>query len=304
MIFQNLYLKMKRKLNTRCLLKHFSRIRRINPALRFILIPDKLWPEYNKYCSTNFDETFHQSILLLAFKRGNLFKIIDPINRYLIQDDVPQKDLSKQYIMDLQEKWMYKENALERHQQARRFLGKVIELMMAYWLEQQNWVVIKLAALGENADIIAEDPKGLIHAIEVKYIGQKDDVFRSVLASLSSGDGGGSESLYDAADYLVFRVYEAAKQLEELKRIRTVLLVISNTWWGFVSTQIREGWINWESPSFFSHTNYWKSFVKEQKRKYPQIDNDLKSTIANLSYILIVKEDDNFDFSLIQQKEI
>jgi hypothetical protein len=295
---------MKRKLNTKCLLKHFSRIRRINPALRFILIPEKLWPEYKKYCSTNFDETFHQSILLLAFKRGNLFKIIDPINRYLIQNDVPKKELSKQYIKDLQEKWMYNENALERHQQARRFLGKVIELMMAYWLEQQNWVVIKLAALGENADIIAEDPKGLIHAIEVKYIGQKDDVFCSVLASLSGGDGGGSESLYDAADYLVFRVYEAAKQLEKLKRIRTVLLVISNTWWGFVSTQIREGWINWESPSFFNHTNDWKSFVKEQKRKYPQIDNDLKSTIENLSHILIVKENDNFDFSIILQKQI
>ena len=61
------------------------------------------------------------------------------------------------------------------------------------------------------------------------------------------------------------------------------MIVISNTWWSFVETQINEEWINWKSPSFFCKSSEIKSYINEQKDRYPHIESDLKSVILSLT---------------------
>ncbi len=278
----------------------FGYIRKKTPALKYLLVPDELWPQFKKFCLEEFDEAYHRSILLLAFRRNYLIKIIEPIHKYLFENGEPKQELSSQYKKDLQERWMIKKSVIERHQKFRQYMGKMIELLIADLLEKQNWKIIDLEALSAKSDIISESPDNGEQAIEVKYIGQRDDVFESVVVSLSGSSGGGSISLYDLADYILLRVYEAAKQLEKQNLKRTVIIVISKTWWNFVDTQINEGWINWKSPSFYLKTPGIRSYINGQKYRYPQIYSDLLTTIKNLSSIFFVKENDDLNFSIVQ----
>jgi len=65
----------------------------------------------------------HRPIVLLAFVRGHLVEVTSPIHRYLLSDGLPRTGLRKQYANHLRERWFLRSDDLERHQEARSFMG-------------------------------------------------------------------------------------------------------------------------------------------------------------------------------------
>jgi len=287
------------------LLEDFKRIREQCPALRELLVPDGIWDEFQRVASEDMDAAQHQSVLLLAFKRGYLSKVTSPVHRYLIEkmEEKPKKQFNNNYEKDLQECWMWKKdmgNVLGRHQIGRGYLGKLTELLCAEWIEEQGWEISNLAALGGNIDIEAKSPDDVDCAIEVKYVGQEDEIFLTTVKSLSGRGGVSTSSLYVASNFLLFRVYEAAKQLEKCNKFRIAILVISNMTWGFVDIPLNENWMCWQSPRFLNGDPDWNQFLKEkrQEKKYSDIENDLAETLRSLKELWIVRENDGFQYSL------
>lgn len=203
----------------------------------------------------------------------------------------------KQYLKDLRERWMYYSDSdpMKRHQKFRSFFGKVVELQFAEWLESQGWTVSKLEALREGPDIEAKTIDGRFTSFEVKFIGQEEYDFEKLLESIKKeqeeGDGGGSTSSYVAANYLLFRAYEAAKQLQKTTYDRIAVLVISeddHTWSTRFKDLIKNNWIDWKNPTFFSGDDKWEEFLTGQKTRYPNLKDDLKTALGSLNAVWIV----------------
>lgn len=282
------------------ILKDFVSIREKCPALKEVLVPDSVWSDFQGTALEDMDEAQHQSILLLALSRGYLRQITSPVHRYLIERGKPKKLLTKQYKNDLIERWMVKKNMVNRHQKARIFLGKLIELQCGEWIEKQGWSISNLEALGGNSDIEARSPDNIDCEIEVKYIGQKDDNFLAVVENLSGRGGARTSSPYTAADFILFKAYEAAKQLQGCAKNRIAFLVIDGMAWNFLKNPLRDRWIRWKSPGFFNKDPEFQNFLQQQKEKrYPDIEKDLAVTLGSLAKVWIVKMKDGFQYSEI-----
>jgi len=269
-------------------------------ALREILVPDDVWEAFKQANTGKLDEAQHKSTLLLALQRNYLNRITSPIHRYLMDGEKPKEDLDPNYKRDLQEHWMFETGYKKRHKAGKRYLGKPTELFCAEWLEDQGWEILNLAALGGDTDIEAKSPYYVDCAIEVKYVGQEDKIFLTTVKSLSGRGGAGTSSLSVASNFLLFKVYEAAKQLEKCNKFRIAILVISNMTWGFVDIPLNENWMCWQSPRFLNGDPGWSQFLKEkrQEKKYSDIENDLAETLRSLKELWIVRENDGFQYSL------
>jgi len=117
-----------------------------------------------------------------------------------------------------------------------------------------------LAALGGKFDIEAISPQGIKSAIEVKYIGEEVWQFGANLKSLQSGKAvAGSFSDYSGYNYILFRIYQAAKQFEDFSGDRYVFIVISNLTWGYSEMAIECNWIR--HPLHFFEFSKWKGNV-------------------------------------------
>jgi hypothetical protein len=283
------------------LLEKFSCIRENCSAIKEILLPDAIWPNFQKTALEDMDEAYHKSILLLALKRGYLKTITSPIHRFLIQDERPKNELTRQYISDLQERWMEQCQAIERNRKSRIYFGKLTELILAEWLVALGWKIINLEALGGNADIEARSPTNIDTDIEVKYVGHEDDKFLSVIETMAGRRKAHTASPYIASDFLLFKAYTAAKQLQNSSKARIVFLVISNMSWDFVDTQLSEDWMNWQSPRFFNRDTEWNEFLEEKRKSFPSIDTDLQHVIQSLNELWILREEKPFQYSLKQK---
>ncbi|PKM42289.1 MAG: hypothetical protein CVV03_10220 [Firmicutes bacterium HGW-Firmicutes-8] len=283
-------------------LEIFATIRSRCPVLKQIFVPDNIWPEFQKWHRQPDKAAFHRSILLLALERGYLGRVTSAIHRYLITAGLPRTEVRKQYLKDLRERWMYS-SAMERHRKFRSFFGKVVELQFAEWLESQGWTVSELEALQEGPDIGAKRTERRDTAFEVKFIGKEDFDFEKLLESIKDeekeGAGGWSASPYVAANYLLFRAYEAAKQLKKTTYDRIAVLVISendHTWFRF-HDQIKNNWIDWTNPTYFSGDDKWEEFLTRQKTRYPNLKDDLKPTLESLNAVWILGHS-NHQFNL------
>ncbi len=98
------------------ILEEFGYVRNKCSALKEILVPDDIWPNFKKTALQDKDEDRHQPILLLSFKCGFLKKFTSPIHRYLLQGVSLKEELTKQYKKDLQERWMQEKDVLKCHQ--------------------------------------------------------------------------------------------------------------------------------------------------------------------------------------------
>lgn len=140
------------------LLDTFAAIREKCQALKELFVPDEIWPKYYNWHLWSDDEAHHESALLLALDRGYLSSITSPVHRYLLQSGRINSRVRKQYINDLQEKWMDNSDPLERHEKFRMFYGRVVELQCAEWLEKQDWGIYDLEAFREGGpDIEAKE---------------------------------------------------------------------------------------------------------------------------------------------------
>jgi len=231
-------------------------------------------------------------------------KLTSPVHRYLLDGEYPVDDLNQNYKKELKEKWLIqKNNELERHRVSKGYMGKITELQCTEWLEDQGWKIVDLEALGGKVDIKATAPGGKQCAIEVKYIGQDEEVFKTVVEALQGRGGAGFYGLYDSCNYILLEAYDAAKQLEKSTIARIALIVISGDTWSDMEPVLEKDWINWESPSFAEGSSRWKGFLdslKAGKKKdlYRNIENDLSNVLHTLDQIWICKEQEGFEYSM------
>jgi len=315
------------------LLEYFESIREKCSALKEILVPDNVRHQFKEVAEKEMDEAKHYPILLSALRWGYLKKITSPVHKYLIENGRPKKQLKRQYLEDLIEKWMISKeelkpkDELKRHQESRGYLGKLIEIQIAEWLEVQDWKINNLEAICGKFDIEASSPDGNEYAFEIKYIGQEDDKFLAVVDSdippdrfkllieklTKKGDEPKIKRLvekcksrtfdpYSGSNFIVLRAYEAAKQLHISSKRRIAIIVISNLSGGFLEIPIKENWMNWHQPMFLDACPQWDEFLAENKRKNPKkygdIEKDLQSIPNSLSQLWIIEQGNGFTYSL------
>ena len=104
----------------------------------------------------------------------------------------------------------------------------------------------------------------------MKFIGTEDDDFCMILRSLAGLPAVGSVSPQSAANYLLFRVYEAAKQLQRATPPGIAVAIIEDlTWWRF-DFPLKNNYIDWRRPGFLPADSVWELFVDKQRRRYPR----------------------------------
>jgi hypothetical protein len=272
------------------LLGAFTTVREGCPALKAVFLPDGIWPAFLEAAGKTPDKALHQSMLVLAFQRGHLEVVTEPVHRFLLVDGRMKPDLRKKYAQDLRERWLLETGILERHQESRRFMGPLVELLCARWLERSSWRITGLEAFQEGPDITAEHEAEGAASFEVKSVGQEDSDFQGIVASLHGPPTVDTKDLYAAANYLTFRVYEAAKQLQQFGGRRIVLLVVNEITWHNVEFQLRGNWIDWRSATLFDAKSApWRTFIDAQREKYPHLDEELAAVIRSVHDIWILK---------------
>lgn len=268
----------------------FADIRSRCPAIREVYVPDDLWPRFDRWHNSPDPVAQHRSILVLALERAYLPRLTSPVHQYLFRDGKLRPELTQQYRRDLREQWMFDPDPERRHSQSKIFMGKVTELQVAQWLDANGWSVTGLEAIGGGPDVEAIAPDGQTVAFEVKHVGIEDNYFRAILESLAGRHSGQSASSYDAANYLLFRVYEAARQLGKTPGMKVAVVAINDLAWDHFELQLRERWIDWSAPKLYDSCSGaspdWEMFMRSQDQ-HPRLHEDLAETLDVLDEVWV-----------------
>ncbi len=225
-------------------------------------------------------------------------RVTAPIHRFLLAGDDPLPSVRRQYLSDLTEGWMQREDAVDRHHKSKMFRGRLAELQFAEWLECHDWSVRGLEALREGPDVEAASASGVVSAFEIKFIGAEDEYFRAILTAITGQASGGAVSAYNGVNYLLFRLYEAAKQLERVESRRVAVAIVDELTWWRVDLQLRNGWIDWAAPKFLFPDRDWEKFIAAQEHKYPDLQRELATTLRWLDGAWVIRESAGFDYTL------
>lgn len=269
----------------------FNRVRAGCPALAQVFLPDSVWPAVHAQAKASPGLLGHRSHLLYAFERGELARVTAPIHLLLLSGDGFRPDISDQYRKDLRERWILKTTDQDRQKYFKMYFGKLVELQVAHWLTRRGWRVTNLEALGAPTDIQATWLFGQRHTFEVKYFGQGTDDFELILRSVKAGEPiADSLPVMAPPNYLLFRVYQAAKHLVAVPRPRIVILVIDEQTWANFHLPLRHNWINWTTPAFLGDEPGWRKFMEETVRpQYPNIEADLAPALSELDAVWILR---------------
>ena len=280
--------------NTPSKFEDFASLRESCPALREVLFPETIWHDYQKMVKANNHQSRQLPIVLGAFNRGLLARITMPVHAYLLDGQTLNVNLTKQYKKDLNEKWILERDQLAAYKKLRIFKGKLTEIMVAAWLEDSGWKINNLEALGGSFDIEATSPEHVCYGIEVKYIGIQDYRYNELQHSLRSGEAvSGFFNIYNGYNFILFKIFEAAKQLTKCKNSRLSLVVVDSVDWDFLEMPIRDKWIN-SRPIRFSDSadRDWKEFLEQKKKekRFVTVENELDKAIGGLKECWILKE--------------
>lgn len=270
-------------------------------ALKEILIPDSIWPEYRQAVSKPIGDAKHQPILYLAFTGGALSKLTNPIHKYILDWIDHGKTLKNQYQEDLIENWFDENNQLKRNKNSKRFRGFLAEIRLAEFLKRKNITIKDLDAFGARHDIILTGTD-YNASVEVKYIGEEDtDFLRIVRAMKEGGTAADNLNPYNPRNFLILRVFDAASQLQKSKEKRLAYLIISPYSWTRFKFPLISEMIDWQSPEFYGGDNKWMAFFDEmkKKKKYVNIDQELKPIINSLHELHILR--DSADYNLHEE---
>lgn len=276
-------------------LEIFAAVRSRCPALHQIFVPDGVWNDFQQWHRQSDAVAHHRSILLLAMERGHLRRVTSAVHRFLITAGHPRPDMRQQYLKDLRERWMLYPDPIERHQKFRMFAGRLVELQFAEWLQLQGWTVSGLEAFREGPDIEAYANGSQTTAFEVKFIGTENDDFVRILENLAGQSGVGSVSPYNATNYLLFRVYEAAKQLQRIVCDRIAVVVVEDLTWFRFEVQLSDGWVDWANPGFYPGP-VWEEFVERQRTRYPHLLDDLQPALRSLNAVWILRQSEGYQY--------
>ncbi len=184
-----------------------------------LLIPD--WPGFKEQCGIN-DKADHKPSLLLAWERGYLNNIVNPIEWLLTESENQKKTISKQYRNDLQEKWLENIGEIERHKKFKIFYGKLLELIYAKYLVDLGYSIVNLEAWDKNAPDIVICDNNNDYNIDVKYIGGNTDFFTKML---KSKNGVTTSSIDISYDFLLFKIYESYIKLGNRNKLSNNICV-------------------------------------------------------------------------------
>ncbi len=284
------------------LIDSFGNLRAQCSALREVLVPESIWPDFKMAAKKELDEAEHHYIMLDAFMNGCIGKITSPIHRHILFKDTMNEKLTNQYKKDLIENWMLEDDYLERHRKARIYQGKLSEFLCLTVFEDHGWIIDNLEALGGAYDIEATSPDNKSFAIEVKYIGQDDKMFQEVVGICSSNNSSSnSYNIYDGYNFFLSKTFEAAKQLFISDKERIALLRISNMAWPFLKLFIKDDWIRNRPISFSdSSSSNWDNYLAKimKQQKYTNIINELDNVIGQLKELWVIQEENYFESSL------
>ena len=264
----------------------FYRLRSMCPALR-LTIPDEIEERHMHFSKSEPDEAFHCSIPFLAYRRGYLSDFTEALHRYVLDGSELRKQVTAQYKNDLREKWVLEINEISRFEKARNYLSRLAELDFARWLETQHWQILNLELYGGRFDVEGIDNNQDATAFEIKFLGQREVLFELIRASFTNATAG-SLGVYSPVDYLVFRLYEAARQLQEANTHRVAVVVVSDYDVSY-KIPLSEGWVDWANPSFLKCDSEIQGFLARQYTKNPNLDADLKTFISGLNEIWILR---------------
>lgn len=267
------------------------------PVLRELLVPASIWNQYKTFEQSPRDNALHAPILIVSLLAGNLSRITSPCHKFLFDDEHLKAQVTNQYRKDLQERWMFEADEIERHRKSKSFQGKIVELQIAEWLENQGWQISSLEALGAPVDI--EGVRPLLHnvAVEVKFIARRDEEFEQTVKAFKGLPAGGVGPTHLGCNYLLYRVYQSAFKLKHASKRRVAIAVIDNLAWISFHIPLQHSWIDWKRPSFFDVGKEWDSFLQEQKKRYPSIDTDLADTVNALNELWVVVRDSGQTYS-------
>jgi len=109
--------------------------------------------------------------------------------------------------------------------------------------------------------------------------------------------------MYSPLDYLLFRLYEAARQLQNTHTNRIAVAIVSDYDVSY-KIPLSEKWIDWESPSFLKRDPEIHAFLSAQYVSNPNLDADLKTLIAGLNEIWILRYKGPFDLERMHRIQL
>ncbi|TDJ52321.1 MAG: hypothetical protein E2O43_04465 [Nitrospina sp.] len=250
------------------------------------MLHENSWNKFksaDQFGGRTLDDTHHRSIVLLGLERGYLGKITSPIHKFILNNSLTTQD----YKSSLNETWLFAEEGLERNKIFKIFIGKLSELCYANYLEDNGYKIKNLEAWGGPFDISASK-KGKTFDFEAKFIGLSDDNFANIVDELAGNPKGYSWDANEANDYLLLRIYESAKQLEGSGASKKFSVMIIDKMTDFkFKIKKQDDWLKPFNKPRFRFYNDTNPFFQEQIKKYPDIMDDLESTLSTLSSIQI-----------------
>jgi hypothetical protein len=248
-------------------------------------VPDDIWDRYREFCAAEPDEAYHSPIAYLAFQRRYLARLTEPIHAFCLEGNTPNPLLTNQYKRDLVERWIFKDHVKQRFEYARIFQGRLMELIFAVWLFQEGWEIEGLEALGSSVDVEAKSQLRPSFSFEVKHLGQDEVLFDLGLQALRAGGVAvASIPVYSPIDYLTYRVFEAARQLDTSPNRKVVVAVLAE-YETYFARPLKEGWIDWQAPRFFRKEGDISDFLEKQYAGNPSLDSDMPQYLSRLDQI-------------------
>lgn len=263
----------------------FYRLRKMCPAL-MLTIPEEIQERHMHFTKSEPDEAFHCSIPFLAYRDGYLADFTEALHRFVLDGNECREKVTAQYKKDLRETWVLEIVENSRYKKARNYLSRLAELHFARWLETQQWQVHNLELYGGQFDVEGIDNNQVATAFEIKFLGQREVLFELIRASFTNATAG-RLGVYSPIDYLIFRLYEAAHQLQGTSAHRVAVAVVSDYDVSY-KIPLSEGWVDWANPSFLKRDPEIQDFLARQYTKNPNLDADLKTFITGLNEIWIL----------------
>jgi len=268
-------------------LRNFELVRQKCSALHQVVIPDEIWPQYFSFCNSKKDEALHCPIAFLAYCRGFLGNFTAPIHRFLLEGLPPERKVTKQYQKDLVENWILQDNYNSRFEKSRIFQGRWGELCFALWLEQAGWRIENLETYGGPFDVEALSSEGTKSAFEVKYFANEECLFElGVAANLRGGVASSSMDVYPPLNYLLFRLYEASKKLDDYSHNKIAVVIITD-YIQYFEIPLEESWIDWRRPKFIRWGEGIEPFLSDMIALNPRLEEDVQRYIGSIDEIWI-----------------
>lgn len=266
----------------------FEILREQCSVLRELLIPEIIWRQYRSFCIEPLDKMHHKPILFLAFKRNYLSRFTRLAHEWFFDKNDKLHLIVPQYKKDLIEKWMLEGDYKNRFKNGRIYKSRWAELFFAKWLLDHSWKIVELEATGGQSDVIALSKDRIMITFEVKNIGMSPYDFDVITEVLQSPIGVSIDAYDDDsyADYLIYRIYQGAKQIRNRPGKKVVVVILEDYQFHYKNI-LKENRIKWNSPKFFNKTEDMQELLRYEYEKSPNFDERLVETIKSVHEIWI-----------------